>query len=157
MGFRLAGTIVEARVGAGDPSHPVAPFTNTTSAPVIGSGAPGQQRSERQGDSGATHAKREGAKRGPGPDSADPQDKPAILTSHARSQTLTDQRYRGPKTRQLLSCRGRGACGLCGSAHSAFEGSQSGRWRISVRRYESAEVESLFSRLLVIFAIGVAI
>ena len=72
MGFKLAGTIVEGVVGAGDPSHPAAPFTKATSAPVIGSGAPGQQRRERQGDSAATVAKLEGSKRSPEQDSADP-------------------------------------------------------------------------------------
>jgi hypothetical protein len=77
MGFRLPGTTVEGGVGAGDPGQRAAPFTNATSAPVIGSGSPGQQRSERQSDSGATHAKREGAKRGPEPDCADPYKKPA--------------------------------------------------------------------------------
>lgn len=97
MGFRLAETIVEVRVGAGDPSQPAAQFTNATNAPVIGSGAPGQQRRERQGDSGATHAKREGAQRGPEPDCADPYKKPASLQSYARSQALTGQPYRGTK------------------------------------------------------------
>lgn len=108
MGFRLAWTIVEDAVGAGDPSQPVAPFTNATSAPVIGSGAPGQERREHQGDSAATVAKLEGSKRSPEQDSADPYKKPAILQSHARSQALTGQPYRGTKRLWRLSLQGKG-------------------------------------------------
>ena len=108
MRFRLAGTIVEGGVGAGDRSHRAAPFTNATSAPVIGSGAPVQQRRACQGDSGATLAKPEGPKGGPEPDSADPYKKPAGLQTHARSQALTGQPYRGTMRLRRLSLQGKG-------------------------------------------------
>ena len=79
MGFRLAGTIVEVRVGADDPSHPAAPFTNGTSTPVIGSGAPGQQRREPQGGSAVSAPKCVGSSPYPKPEHAGTHKKSSIL------------------------------------------------------------------------------